>query len=393
MTRGTRGMGRVYLRGKTWWIAYYHNGVKVRESSESVKRPAAVKLLKRRHHEMGKGRPAREAEKVLLSDLKALIVGDYQLCGRRSGDRVERSWAHLAGFFGEREKAVAITAPRVAAYVTRRTEDGAAAATIRNELAGLKRGFALARKTGTLLPNEVPAAWPTITTNNARSGFFERAEHEAVRAALPEDEGDAAEFLYWTGWRKGEALGLRWSDVDETAGILRIATSKSGEPRTLPYSALPALRELIEKRRTITDTVQKTRGMVVARVFHRNGEPIRHFRRSWITACIKAGLGHERREKNVLDGAGKVVRKGKVVERVAYRIPHDYRRSAARNLSRAGVPERVIMDLCGWKTRSVFDRYRIVAERDLAEGLARLAEATPAAQPPKIARILKVQHS
>jgi integrase len=76
---------------------------------------------------------------------------------------------------------------------------------------------------------------------------------------------------------------------------------------------------------------------------------------------------------------------GKVIERVAYRIPHNYRRSAARNLSRAGVPEKVIMDLCGWRTRSVFDRYNIVAERDLAVGLAKVAEAPPESRTSKVA--------
>jgi integrase len=334
--------------------------------------------LKKRFEELGKGRSQREAAKVLLSDLKALIVADYLLNGRRSGKRLEQSWAHLAEFFGEKEQAIRIAAPRIAAYLTARTDDGAAPSTVKNELAALKRAFNLARKSGTLFPNEVPAAFPTISPSNARGGFFERAEHEAVRAALPPDAGDVAEFLFWSGWRKGEALALQWRNVDEAAGVLRIETTKSGEPRALPYASLPALADLIEHRRKVTDAVQKERGMVVSSVFHRNGEPVHYFRRSWISACVKAGLGRERREKDVVDAAGRVVRKGRVIERVAYRIPHDYRRSAARNLSRAGVPERVIMQLCGWKTRSVFDRYRIVAERDLAEGLAKLAEAPPA---------------
>ncbi len=50
------------------------------------------------------------------------------------------------------------------------------------------------------------------------------------------------------------------------------------------------------------------------------------------------------------------------------------------------MPEEVIMALCGWKTR-VFDRHRIVAERDLADGLAKLADAEEEAAPPPRGKI------
>jgi integrase len=384
----TRGMGRAYLRGNVWWIAYYHAGQKIRESSGSTLKKHAVALLKRRHEEMGKGRPAHEADKVTLADLRALIEGDYRLQGRRSGRRMRESWNHLEAFFGEREKVLAITPPRLAAYVTLRTDEGAAAGTVKTELSALKRAFNLARKAGVLLPNEVPAAFPTIAASRPRPGFFERPEHEAVKAALPADCADVAEFLFWSGWRKGEALGLRWSNVDMKAQVIRIETTKSGEPRTLPYGSLPVLAELVKRRRELADEAQKKRGMVVSHVFTRNGEPIRHFRRAWISACIAAGLGREERAPDVKDEAGNVVKRGKVIARKAFRIPHDYRRSAARNLSRAGVPERVIMQLCGWKTRSVFDRYRIVSESELSEGLAKLAD--PAAEAPEPAKVATI---
>ena len=75
------------------------------------------------------------------------------------------------------------------------------------------------------------------------------------------------------------------------------------------------------------------------RVFHRDGVTGRACRHALRDACVRAGVPH--------------------------RLLHDCRRAAARNLVRAGVPERVAMVLTGHKTRSVFDRYNIVNEREL----------------------------
>ncbi len=345
MRQGRRGLGGVYQRGGVWWVRYSYRGDKRRETSGSASRSDAVRLLKKRLGEMGHGRLiGPDAERVTLSDLKGMLLDDYALKGNRTPRRAAQCFAHILGHYSDTTRALDVTADSLVSYAKVRQEAGAAPATVKNELAMLRRGFNLAVRAGRLPQRP---AFPVIEARNRRTGFFEEGEYRAVEERLDADVRPLAGFMYLTGWRKGEALRLEWRNVDFEVGVLRIEDSKNGEPRTLPFRALPELAELLASQKARTEAVEQARGLIVRHVFHRDGQPIRNFRRAWMTACRTAG--------------------------VPGRLVHDFRRTAARNLSRAGVSERVIMALCGWKTRSVFDRYRIVNEADLAEGLAKLA--------------------
>jgi integrase len=151
---------------------------------------------------------------------------------------------------------------------------------------------------------------------------------------------DFARFAFITGMRKGEIASLQWADVDREVGAVRLKAenAKTGEARTLML--VGDLAELMERRhqarlfRRITCTL-----FVSEYVFHRKGQPIEDFRGPWERACAAAG--------------------------VPALLFHDLRRSAVRNMDRAGVSRHVAMKISGHKTESMYQRYNIVSESDL----------------------------
>src|SRR5262245_21319980 len=115
-----RGLGRIYQRGRTWWVQYHFRGRLFRETTGSADQSAAVKLLKRRLGEMGRGvLVGPSVERTTFEDLAKLLISDYKVNGRKSLDRAERSVGLLRTFFGL-SRAVDITPNRVAAYVSSR---------------------------------------------------------------------------------------------------------------------------------------------------------------------------------------------------------------------------------------------------------------------------------
>ena len=356
-TTTRREFGRIYLRGSTYWIRYRVGGKEYRESADSGDIRAAEKRLDRRQAELGLGAfIAPDVKRTTFADLAQMIRDDYTVNQRRSSERLEASLKHLERAFTS-SRAVTLTADRLTAYVRDRLAATAAPATIRNELNCLKRAFRLAKRAGKVA--SIPE-FPQLATANIRTGFFEPSDLAAVLAELPTDLQPPVLFAAWTGWRKSEVLGLTWDRVDFGTGMvtLDVGTTKTGRGRVFPFAALPDLQALLERQRAHTRTVERRTGQIVRHVFHRSGQPIRDMFAAWTAACARAAR----------DGRGAIVR-----PHLIGRVFHDLRRTAVRNLVRAGVPEHTAMKLSGHLTRDVFDRYDIVSERDLSDGVAKLA--------------------
>ena len=279
-----KGTGRIYQRGSVWWVDYSFRGKRYRESVESEKKGDATKLLRKRMAEMGQGRVVGpDAEKVTIADLSQMLTDDYAANGRRTLERAQSAMKNLERFFNPERRALDITTDRVNAYIALRLQEGSAPATIRREVATLKRMFTLAVQV-----NRLPQAphIPRIEVDNAREGFFAPADLEAIVAELPEPLGPVVRFAALTGWRRGEILPLTWSQVDFNHKVVRLApgTTKNRKGQEFPFGTFPPLASLLESQREQTRTVERERGEIIPWVFHRNGERIQSLRTAWDAA-------------------------------------------------------------------------------------------------------------
>src|ERR1700694_614286 len=252
------GMGRIFQRGQTFWIAYYRHGKEHRESTHSVNENDATKLLKKRYGEIASRRFGGAQE-----DLVKGIERDYELRGLRSKRAAKGRMMHLKKAFAGM-RALDITPDRVRDYQAQRRKEKSSPATVNRETSHLARAFRIAVKSGLL--TVVPPFPDRLEESTPRQGFFEHAEYLAVRQHLtPAVYQDVLDFAYYSGWRRGEVTWLTWREIDMAGSVIRLdpERSKTKTGRLLPMSQ--PLKEVLQRR-------VAARRLDCLTVFHRDGE-------------------------------------------------------------------------------------------------------------------------
>jgi integrase len=172
---------------------------------------------------------------------------------------------------------------------------------------------------------------------------------------LPEDLRPPVQFAYITGWRlKSEVLSREWRHVDFADGKVSLfrGEAKNREPRDFYFTR--ELRELLEAQRAKRDALKQ----IISSVFFR---------------MVALGRGGPLRARPILS-LGKAFTAACKAAGVPGKLPHDMRRSAVRNLVRAGISQTVAMKMVGHKTDSMFRRYNITSDEDLRSASAQLDE-------------------
>ncbi len=297
-----------------------------------------------------------ERSTITIDDLVALVVADYEANQRKSlnsARQLRAFWKNAAGS----QPAEQVSGDMLKAWAMNwKKDENLSNARVNRRMSFLLRGYRLAQESDPPKVEKVPC-WRKLKEAPPRCGFREWEEFFEVRNVLPPHAKIPVTIEYWTGMRSGETLDLEWKQVhlDHTNRIVTIilagANTKTSEPRMVVMGG--------DLYQTLDIWYRETRKQfpTCPWVCHLNERRLRSIKTAWQSACVKVGLGYWENPN------------GKFVGQRRYRgaLMHDFRRTSVRNLVRAGVPENVAMRISGHKTRSVFDRYNIVNEKDLIE--------------------------
>jgi len=224
----------VFKKGNNWFIDYYVQGRRKRESIGPSKELAQI-VLKKRKVQMAEGKflDVKKEKKIHFREMARLYLESYSRPNKRSWGRDELSIKNLSAFFANKYL-YEITPLDIENYKVERRRK-VSPATVNRELACLKHIYTKAIEWGKI-DNSPASKIKKFRESNQRIRYLEEEEIERLYEACSEHLKPIVAVALNSGMRKGEILNLKWPDVNLRTRVISILNSKNDEKREVPIN-------------------------------------------------------------------------------------------------------------------------------------------------------------
>jgi len=333
-----------------WWLKYSaSDGQFTYRSTKTADRDLAfAELVKVAGRRVSGDLQNATPERVKFGVLFDLLEDDYRRQNRSSLPELVLSVGkHLRPAFSEK-RVIELRKRDIDRFIASKLNPGAsgqkplAPGTINRLLANMRRAMQLGAEEDPPLVNRIPPWFAGLDLDNTRTGIMSHEVYRKLCELLPPHARLVLVIGYHLGMRRGEILGLRWSQVDLARGLITLTAkqTKNKQARTAPiYGEMGAYLTMALAERDAQYPACEW-------VIQIDGERIHRIDTAWQRARELAGVPDQRL--------------------------HDLRRTASTNMDRAGVPGIMIDRIVGWKSESMRRRYRIGEDSDAISAGQRL---------------------
>lgn len=333
----------LFKRGQVWWMRFTYKGKQVRSSTETEDKKVALKIYHKVMTQIAEGKwfDRLPGEEKTFREMMERYLQEHSVRNKvQSSYRRDKSLAnHLLRFFGD-FTLVEISPKLICEYKSMRRGKEAAPATVNKELILMNHAFNLAMKEWEWVQENPVSRVSREKVNNLIERWLNFDEEKVLLSATPGWLQEIITFAINTGLRRGEIIGLKWSQVDLFRKTMIILEQKNKGKDTLPLNekAMQVLKERAKVRQIKTNYV----------FYNGNGNMInaRNLLRAFYDATEKTGI-----------------------ESLRF---HDLRHTFATRLVQVGVDLYTVQKLGRWKTISMVMRYAHHYSESLRPGIQAL---------------------
>jgi excisionase family DNA binding protein len=281
--------GSVYLRltkdGKERWHLYYRaDGKRVRKAVKGAQNRAdALKVLQLEVADSFRGRHGfrKERKRILFREFAGVFLEKYSKVNKLSWRSDVSIVNKLDPYFGSKYLDE-ITPDEIEGFKAARLKEGRTRSKVNRDLALLRKIFNVAIDWGHIDSSPMGKVKFFTEKDNLKERILTQQEEMRLLQACPPHLRLIVLTALYTGMRRGEVLGLRWSQVDLKKRQIRVEKTKSGRIRIIPMSE--QLRSELVKLKAENPSSE------FVFLYPPTKEPIKDVKRAFSSAIRKAGI-------------------------------------------------------------------------------------------------------